>query len=154
MRYHCASLFFPGSSIFLAWWCLCLLSLPSGCLLIFFCSGVALLLHPCCCVHMKQCSMKGTLGQNKAPESLPVTWPPQSGNSDYRGFHVSLRQHFALNAVRIVFAVCTRSWNFLLQTCSCEKGWQIWCVLQWFSATVRVHGYILGWQDHKALSKL
>lgn len=39
MHYHSASLVFPGSSIFLAWWCLCLLSLPSGCLLICLFGG-------------------------------------------------------------------------------------------------------------------
>ena len=39
MHYHSASLFFLGSSIFLAWWCLCLLSLPSGCLLICLFGG-------------------------------------------------------------------------------------------------------------------
>lgn len=105
-------------------------------------------------VYMKQCWMMEKLRQKKAPESLPVTWPPPSGNSDRRAFHANLLlQRFALNAVRIVFAVCTPSWNFLLQTCSCEKGWQIQCVLQWFPATVRAQGYILGWQKHKALSK-
>lgn len=84
-------------------------------------------------VYMKQYWMMEKLKQNKAVESLPVTWPPPSWNSDYRGFCASLLpQHFASNAVRIVFAVCTPGWNFLLQTCSCEKGWQIWCVLQWF----------------------
>lgn len=102
----------------------------------------------------KRCWMLEKLRQNKAPESLPMTWPPPSGNSDYRRCRASLlQQHFASNAARIVFAVCTWSWNFLLQTCSCEKGWQIRCVLQWFPATVGAQVYILGWQNHKALSK-
>lgn len=94
-------------------------------------------------VYMKQSSVMEKLRQNKASESLPVTWPPPSGNSDCRGFHVNLLQYFASNPVRIVFAVCTPSWNFVLQTCSCEKSWQIRCILQRFPATVRAQGYIL-----------
>lgn len=76
---------------------------------LFVLSGVSLLLHPCCCVHERVLN-DGKAETKQAPESLPVTWSPASGNSDYRGFHTNLLlQHFALNAVRIVFALCTPS---------------------------------------------
>lgn len=143
----------PWPSIFLAWWCLCLLSLPSGCLLICLFGGF---LTPSSLLLCAWNSAEWWKSRDETKPPNPCRWPGhhRQGIQTIRVFMpIFSSSILPWIALRVMFAVCTGSWNFLLWTCSCEKGWQIRCVLQRFPATVRAQGYILGWQNHKALSK-
>lgn len=146
---QCFSLSLPGSSIFLACWCLC--CLWSG-VCLFACTGLSFLFHPCLCAWNS--AEQGKSGGRTKPQDL-CQWPGHhsQGTRTIGVFTPSLLQCFAFKTERIVFSVPTPSWNFLMWTCLGEKGWQMRGILQRFSATVRAQGYILGWQNHKALRK-
>lgn len=130
MHYGSVSLFFLGSSIFLAWWCLCLLSLPSCCLFICLFRGF---LTPSSLPLCTWNSAEWWKSWDKAKPQNRCQWPGHHGRGIQTvrlfmpAFSCSILPSMLL---RIAFAVRTPSWNFLLQTCSCEKGWQIRCILQ------------------------
>lgn len=152
MHYHSASLFFPGSSIFLAWWCLCLLSLPSGCLLICLFGGFftpsSLLL----------CTYAAVLNDGKAETKQSPRIPASDLATTVREFRLSgfsSRSSAAFCLERCKNRVCCLYSKVKLSLANLFM-WERLANLMRFAVIlsyVRVQGYILGWQNRKALSR-